>query len=85
MNDYGQIFNLYVENTADLSQYPPLLSGERLVYLVAPDGSKEVVAFGDKYWDALPSRPAAIARAVGGEWSHGIAKAGHRIEEIEKS
>lgn len=56
------------------------------MYLIAPDGSKEIVSFGDKYWDGFPGRPAMVGRPLSnGKWSHGPTKPGYRIEEIEKS
>lgn len=65
---------------------PELISGDRLMTLVRPDGTTETVSFGGKYWD-FPGRGqvAAIAKNVQGKWSHGMLAPGEKLIELERT
>lgn len=78
MLSFKEIYN----ETVDTSKFPPLHPGDRLVYLVHPDGKKEIVAFSDKFYTFKDKKWPSIARPLNGAWSHGTAKDGSKIEEI---
>jgi hypothetical protein len=80
-SDNIEIFKLYIES-AEIPDLPPLQKGERLVYLVSPEGKREIVAFCDKFWDFNGEKFASIGRPLNGGWSHGVAPRGYKIEEF---